>query len=1413
MPNGNPFADLIEPQSANDNPFADLLGDEPEQPPAPQQPEEPGRVTRMPQTAGDWARFMLGGVLHPIRQAETLVEQFATQTGLAPEGSRLMPGASLSRAMETPLASIPQIPQQEGKMAQVGAGLGNAVIDFANFFATPEGIATLGLGTIPATARKVILADFAASMATSAPEQFAAGYQAAKEGNIQEAARQLTGGTGGVVLSASIGRQLAKPAATHPSVTLPRSMAALEKTAEEFKVVPFPPEAREGTKVIPWEGPVERGVKAEAGETIQEAMAVGRLIGNFEETVAAKELAKETNLKTASQLAWLDRAKKQTPEEPLIIAAEAVIRPDRAVELIQTWERGEVPEGRGVGAEFEGTYPPTAEQLGTFQSRGPGGPQSSTGYVAPGRPVQSARPPGIGTTPTQRPVPGVVPPETLQGEFPPARPVTLGEGEFGPPPEAVGEWPPPRPPALGSPEKSLRGEWPPPRPPAGLIRGTPAEQWADRVLGEDPRAGGPKMLPFGAGPKDVQRVAALVVKGAALIEQGARDFAKWSAQMVRDHGDEIRPHLEEIWKRSQVVFGLKEEQISAGEGLRTGPSPASTVQEPGPSPARPVEAAHPSEQALGITPQAPPLLKRIAGAAAGFGRWYSEWMPDRVRRIQRVGGTKAADFADKANEVLSKTQEHYGSLTPVLNEAKEAAGQSNQATRWMHGMTEITDRAAISHGPDAVEGHISVPGFAQPLVALVKQANLAIGQLLEPVTEGFKATGKWQRNLTGFGYDLIRRGEGATWEAWTRGLAKANNLPVDKVQAFFRNWKAILDETGSSDVARIEKVNQDFVRDMPRAITHVQVDGPLGGRHWEQVIHANLSNYLESSAKRASAVRAFREQFPKGTFGETFRGVMSEIPGEFKGDMETTVRSLQGHPSDSYALAAAIGLAPDQPIGATFRMLNQTVGDFMSRLVLTGQLLTQTPETGLGATQIFLGYKNWLTALARYKELYPQMELNGQVSRMIYDNSFDPSSPIRSRWRQAGNLITRGFAENLLNEFQEGMAGATARVVREKIDTGALSEWEQSTLPQTFQAMGFTRPQAEAMMKGNKALLDQFERKAAAFLTSGNKALAQGSRIGANRLFNSVFRFQAYPMMKLNQMRGVWRAVGSAFEKGFDMEKGFSPEQSAALRLLGRWHFGTLMQGAMYSALTSLFFDQLFGAKVKGHEASDEPLQFVGESFLSAMGGPLYMVWRGARTQGTLGIVEQATRTFFPYQIMSSLWDMTHGEGSYRDLDAGDRLGKFVETRVPGARLLSSGLSVFGLGQENKKLQTSIKAFNRWRAGELGFERTESYLKLDPGKEFRMEMKKATEALQKGDRKAYMQALMRASGAPTAKPDSIAKSLRARKKLENPKGGPLTIEQMVKLRQHIGREAVQRLVYYDAMLEAAAEGLVLPPKK
>ena len=82
------------------------------------------------------------------------------------------------------------------------------------------------------------------------------------------------------------------------------------------------------------------------------------------------------------------------------------------------------------------------------------------------------------------------------------------------------------------------------------------ESWADGVIQE---AKG--RLNIGIDP---EVITAHAIKAAYAIARGARDFAKWSAEMIREHGENIKPHLEEIWAKAQDYYKEIFKQAEAG---------------------------------------------------------------------------------------------------------------------------------------------------------------------------------------------------------------------------------------------------------------------------------------------------------------------------------------------------------------------------------------------------------------------------------------------------------------------------------------------------------------------------------------------------------------------------------------------------------------------------------------------------------------------------------------------------------------------------------------------------------------------------------------------------------------------------------------------------------------------------------
>lgn len=70
------------------------------------------------------------------------------------------------------------------------------------------------------------------------------------------------------------------------------------------------------------------------------------------------------------------------------------------------------------------------------------------------------------------------------------------------------------------------------------------ENWANETI---KRRGGLQSI-------DPEILSAYAIKGVAMAMRGARDFAKWSAQMVKEFGEKVKPHLETIWAETNQLM-------------------------------------------------------------------------------------------------------------------------------------------------------------------------------------------------------------------------------------------------------------------------------------------------------------------------------------------------------------------------------------------------------------------------------------------------------------------------------------------------------------------------------------------------------------------------------------------------------------------------------------------------------------------------------------------------------------------------------------------------------------------------------------------------------------------------------------------------------------------------------------------
>lgn len=214
-----------------------------------------------------------------VKQTERGVEAAATLISGSPKELTVKP----SEIMQRPLVPIPEIPKQDSTAGKVAAGVGNAVISFANFMQTPEGAAMLGIGALPEAVRRGITAAIAGQMATHAPDSFKAAVEAVGKGDIQAVAQHTTEFLGGTALSALAGKHATEPSL---AIKLREADAPLTADAVEGKGFELPKEPAKPAEPVAPTLPLEPSDPKMAPEPVEPVKAAPVVVS--EPTTAPK---------------------------------------------------------------------------------------------------------------------------------------------------------------------------------------------------------------------------------------------------------------------------------------------------------------------------------------------------------------------------------------------------------------------------------------------------------------------------------------------------------------------------------------------------------------------------------------------------------------------------------------------------------------------------------------------------------------------------------------------------------------------------------------------------------------------------------------------------------------------------------------------------------------------------------------------------------------------------------------------------------------------------------------------------------------------------------------------------------------------------------------------------------------------
>lgn len=668
--------------------------------------------------------------------------------------------------------------------------------------------------------------------------------------------------------------------------------------------------------------------------------------------------------------------------------------------------------------------------------------------------------------------------------------------------------------------------------------------------------------------------------------------------------------------------------------------------------------------------------RQIVGDAV---RFYSEPLSERL--ATEGTGPNAKGFATMSKEIAQRAKELYGSLTEVLDPALEAMGKMNRTTTWLNDIAPTQKRWGFRNAQAAVEGPIdNVPPQYRANTELLKVANLRIGQLAERVVHGFKATGRYQRPPTDFLIDTIRSGQGQAFDIVKNALAAENKIHPDKVKNILLEIKEQLDAPGSEQT--VHKIAQEFERHFKKFPTDIRITTPVG-EVWMPILHAKPFEYLQNAATRTAQRVAFLERVPKDSLPEIRKAVVSELksPEAF----DDLVRALHGLPVNQ-----PLRFFPPGSLQSMIAQgANRVLTDVFGTLKLTASAIYNIPETVLGNTPAFFGWRNFARGAIELKQRWAKLEELGAINRNIYNFSFDPKAPIRSILNDFRLGVRKVTMQQFFNEMQEMLAASTAQVFAERAGGKLLSPREQGLFTETAVAMGFTRPAAKAMAEGRGTTeqYGNFTRRAAAFATGGNIQPAEMSRFGGNRVLSSLFRFQSYPIMKLNAFRKAYMNFSEAVESKDPRRIKASSEQ------LAKFLFNTTAQGAAAAFLAALLSGRGGGVQQTAQEAEDNSAKFILDSLMGGMGGPVsainYTIGTG-KSRDLLDPRKINAGITFPGSIYLELKQLFNREGPYAGMTLQNATQKYLETRVPAGKIFRHALEEAGLASKGDTVGRNI---------------------------------------------------------------------------------------------------------------------------
>lgn len=810
---------------------------------------------------------------------------------------------------------------------------------------------------------------------------------------------------------------------------------------------------------------------------------------------------------------------------------------------------------------------------------------------------------------------------------------------------------------------------------------------------------------------------------------------------------------------------------------------------------------------------APPAMTFLAARESGpkIARGVEHHLGRYDTRIENLGTPSAREFAERARRSVDLGGEARGRLSesyePAFKAINRHSGTASALSRPVYA-----DGSAAGFAPwrQMVEGRMA-PRTPQEAEVVRVIGGVTAARLREAKAAGVEIEAKentvpyeWHAD----GLAILRAGpQSEAWGVLRSEIAKASGMPEEAVGRILERNQATL--TGQKSTG-IDTGVRRAAFEFGRAFKDIPDEIVAGGQRHRILVtdpNAYLKQFVERGAARIGFLKAFgpdveplRERFISENQG---KGV--DAAAEF----EKVTRGLHSLPIDPRAVVP--GSAGDTLHKATRPAIGVVREGMMSASAVPNLF------EFWGTMRDIAGTKGFAQASARTAKMaadWAQRNPNEAMARLkkmgviVNDHintTFDPSRPYESTMRATSGVI--GAARRGVEFAQEVFAGNVSDVMAERMVArkGQTTGGEGDV--HSLRRMGYSSADARRLAygEGTRAEYDAFQRLVPRRAVGANTKSLDVSAFEQGKS-RHVAWFNKYASMVLRDAVNTTRATAESWKRTMD---------TGDIRpaIAGTAKFVSMVAGkAAGNAAGMLALTYLFGGQnalsIRINEAKDDPWKFLGNSVLFGLFGGTYgTALRAATGDDNLSNISAPLTALREIvgAVTGSVPLAPETTRAYQDLSTGERFAHLLDRLVPVTRAFTTGAiaTLYGAQDEGDRTAQAIQGFYRWKRDVLKDD--DSVFGLRAASEFRANMRRASEAIRRGDTEEADRHIQAAIGVEGGDKEKARASILGRRILT--KIDKEDRARLPELRRRIGEENYRRLEVYDRMLEKYAASL------